>query len=240
MDRSIKAILVILAWLLGVQGVQAALPATNDYRAEQSEAGLILVFEDADITAKMGYAIPDAGWERKLLPLFWPPPKRMETQDPYQTVWARMRFDRKALPSGPIAIYTIDSRERLIIYLNGIDIARNFASENDLALGANKPLLVSVSQQLLRDGVNELVVRSQRTKQSDVGFGKIAIGSALVVESLYQRQHMWRGLLQAGASYTMLVLGFMVLLLWSWRREEPELLFLGVSGIFWFLRNYQF
>jgi signal transduction histidine kinase len=230
MVPSIKKILTLLIWVIGIASAQAVRAETNDYILEQNPSGIILVFKNAEIAPKSGFAMPKHGWKREALPKSWPPPARWETSDPYQTVWARMRFDRKALPPGPIAIYTIDSRERLIFYLNGIDIA----------LGANKPLQVTVSQKLLRDGVNELVVRSQRTKQSDVGFGKIAIGSAQVMEDMYQRQNMWRGLLQAGASYTMLVLGFMVLLLWVWRRDEPELLFLGVSGIFWFLRNYQF
>jgi signal transduction histidine kinase len=240
MVRNIRAILFILSLLLGAQSTQAATPSINDYRIERSEAGSILVFEDAQVVPKRGYAIPETGWARSALPIFWPPPVREATEDPHQTVWARMTFVRTALPEGPIAIYTIDSRERLIIFLNGVDIARNFASDNDLALGANKPLLVSVSQKLLRDGENEIVVRSQRTRQSDVGFGTVAIGSAEVLENMFYRQNMWRGLLQAGASYTMLVLGFMVLILWRWRRQEPELLFLGVSGIFWFMRNYQF
>jgi signal transduction histidine kinase len=240
MVRIIRAMLFILSLLLGAQSAQAATPSTNDYRMARSEAGSILVFEDAQVVPKRGYAIPQTGWERNALPIFWPPPVRKAKNDPHQTVWARMTFTRAALPSGPIAIYTIDSRERLIIFLNGVDIARNFASDDDLALGANKPLLVSVSQQLLRNGENEIIVRSQRTRQSDVGFGTIAIGSAAVLENMYYRQNMWRSLLQAGASYTMLALGFMVLALWRWRREEPELLFLGVSGIFWFLRNYQF
>jgi signal transduction histidine kinase len=240
MARSIRALLLLLLWTFFGPALHAAPSVLSKYSVEQSQSGRIMIFTAADVAHEQGYAIPKSGWRNSALPKLWSPPTKWATQDPHQTAWARIRFDSKDLPDGPIAIYTIDSRERLMIYLNGIDLARNFASDDDLALGANKPMLVSVSQQLLRDGVNELIVRSQRIKQSDVGFGTVAIGSALPLEHMYQRQNMWRGLLLAGASYTTLALGLMVLIFWFRRRQEPELLFLGISGIGWFLRNYQF
>jgi signal transduction histidine kinase len=240
MARSIRALLLLLLWTFFGPALHAAPSVLSKYSVEQSQSGRIMIFTAADVAHEQGYAIPKSGWRNSALPKLWSPPTKWATQDPHQTAWARIRFDSKDLPDGPIAIYTIDSRERLMIYLNGIDLARNFASDDDLALGANKPMLVSVSQQFLRDGVNELIVRSQRIKQSDVGFGTVAIGSALPLEHMYQRQNMWRGLLLAGASYTTLALGLMVLIFWFWRRQEPELLFLGISGIGWFLRNYQF
>lgn len=239
MARIARQFLLLLLLLCSGQGA-LAVPDDAGYKKLSDRYGEILVFTEAEIAASTGFSIPQHGWAKQKIPVAWPPPPRGYSNDPKQTVWARMRFDSASLPGGQIAIYTIDSRERLIIFLNGVDIARNFADENDLALGANHPLQVSVSRSMVRAGTNEIVLRAQRTKRSDVGFGFIAIGSATKISKLYQTQNFWRGLAQAGGSYAMLVLGFLVLFLWFLRRTEPELLFLGLSGIFWFFRNYQF
>ena len=237
---------VILTLLFAVSPLAAAPPAPGDavrlnaFNTKQTADGPIIAFADADVVFAPGYNIPQTGWSRKTGRLFWQMDVSTAIPGKVTTVWGRFRFNRSALGNDPLAIHTQDNRERLSVYLNGVDIYRNFAAPDDAMLGWNRPYLVPVPTNFLKPGLNEIVIRVESETPFNVSLGMPQIGPHAELASRYSWQYFWRISGPRSANLAMLFLSLAVMLMWAGRRMDNELPILALCGLFWTVRNHQF
>jgi signal transduction histidine kinase len=222
-----RVMLILLALL-------AAAPAWG-----QGRAGVITL-TDAELNFSTSWAVPQTGWEARTIPapILTDELKRRENGE--MTVWARMQFNRDDLPPGPIAFYTINTRERFILYLNGEPLYRNFAGRDDQMLGWNRPFLVQIPVTKLRPGENELVMRVDTGVYWHVGIGTVSLGPASALQAEYGHAWFWRipapmiatGIMMASVAYAFL--------LWMLGWRDKRALLWGFIGLFWLVRNLHF
>lgn len=208
------------------------------YTTAPTAAGPVIEFNDGEYVLTMAKDVPSTGWERLKTPNIY---RQVDTHwrtGDLHGLWARFRFDRDALGDGPLALYTVSTRNQFTIYLNGQEIFRNFASESDNKMAWYRPYLAPIPQTALRPGINEIQIRA--FSRDSLAVGRLVVGPHSAVEANYRWQFFWRISATMVASSAMLLLGAFGFLLWLGRRQEVELLFLSISTVIWFLRNYQY
>jgi len=150
---------------------------------------------------------------------------------PVTTVWARMTFDRGQLPAGKLALVTTDNCDRVRIFLNGHEVFRNYADEQEQRLGWYSPYLVPLNEAWLYGGNNEIVVRIDG--RSNLTIGRYRIGTAAAAAHLYGVQKFWHHQAVQFADFTVFVIAVSALLMWLMRRQKIELLILAINGFAW-------
>lgn len=195
-------------------------------------------FHQVEAVFDSGLEIPQSGWKPQSIPHTWPLTDVQKRKQDYKVVWLRMKFDRSALPREPLALFTQDNREQLMIFINGTDIFRNFAEPEERTQAWYRPYLAPVPTHLLRDGENELVVRigTRYILQA----GPLVIGPERELQPRFAWQYFWRDSGVRIANYAMLALGAIAFLVWWFRRSEPEFLALAFASLVWFVNDYQF
>lgn len=234
MKRLCLAFLIVL-----LTPIAAAAQPPSAFTQTQTDFGPVIEFSQGDFVASTGVSpLPRQGWVRAQSPHIY----RMQDTDwrtgDFHTLWGRFRFERSAVGGGPIALYTVSTRNQFVVFLNGTEIFRNFAAVTDQKNSWYRPFIIPIPEQAIKPGRNEILV--QATSQDSVGIGRIVIGPHSPLQSLYEQQYFWRITLPVVANSAMLVLGGFALLLWFNRRQETELLFLGLTTLLWYLRNYQY
>jgi len=230
--RAIRTLLLLLL-IAGPATAGAEAPLNNFAR----EDGGVLRFTDTDYVRSDSMEMPAGGWEHG-------PARRgfafekMGATSTTKTLWLRLRFDRRILPAGPVALYTENNYERIAVLLNGQEIFRNFTEGDDRALGWYRPEIVRLPPSLLGGGTNELLVRIE--SNYDLVSGDYYLGSAAALDARHERMHFWRITGVQAANLAMIVLAAAALWFWILRREETELLLLAILGLMWFARDYNF
>lgn len=232
--RAIKALfLLLLVW----PALALAEPSLNSFVRESSHGATILRFTDADYMRTDSSNLPTGEWERG-------PARRgfafekMGATSTTKTLWLRLRFDRRILPDGPVALYTENNYERIAVLLNGQEIFRNFTEGDDRALGWYRPEIVRLPAPLLSEGTNNLLVKIE--SNYDLVSGDYYIGPAAALDARHERIHFWRITGVQAANLTMVVLAAAALWFWLLRRGDTELLLLAILGLMWFVRDYNF
>lgn len=200
----------------------------------------VLVFQAAELNLTPTTTIPATGWIATTLPAN--ALSRRATPGDYGIVnaWARMTFNGSQFGNRALAIYTENNRERLVIFLNGKEIFRNSPDDNARVLGWNHPYLAPLPSALVNNARNEIIVRVSSRTDLNMSIGQVEIGPHDILAKRYHVQNMLRISGPSAANFTMLFLTAAVLLLWLVRRSEETLLWIAVTGIFWFIRNYHF
>ncbi|MEP6175964.1 MAG: 7TM diverse intracellular signaling domain-containing protein, partial [Parasphingorhabdus sp.] len=214
--------------------------SNNQFDVQTSNAGKIIHFVDADFSFSEISDIPDSNWIRRELPALWLSDEARKVQGGDLSVWARVRFDGTAFDKDSISIFTENNRERVSVSINGVDIFRNYADDRHSMLGWNHPYLIPVSNSLLKPGTNEIVIRAESGRNHSLGIGTIAVGSHNALASHFESQYFFRIDAPKTLNWTMLLLSVFVFIMWLGRRQEMELFWLSLTGIFWFVRNYHF
>ena len=234
LSRAIRALLLLLlAW----PAQALAEPLFNGFARENDNGAVILRFTDADYVRTDSAQIPTGAWERG-------PARRgfgfekMGATSTTKTLWLRLRFDRRLLPAGPVALYTENNYERIAVLLNGQEIFRNFTEGDDRALGWYRPEIIRLPPSLLADGTNNLLVKIE--SNYDLVSGEYYLGSAAVLDARHEKMHFWRMTGVQAANLTMIVLAAAALWFWLLRRGDTELLLLAILGLMWFARDYNF
>jgi signal transduction histidine kinase len=240
--RSFLAVawLVALSHVPAVQAAQEAIfpPSLNGFKTVQECQNQCIEFTDIDIVISNQSMIPVSGWQREATNRIWRPEQFHSKTGDIKAVWGRVRFDRASLGRGPIAIYTQDNREQIMVFLNGVDIFRNFASADDITQSWYRPYLIPIPINALKPGRNEIIFRV--ASDYTVGVGKIVIGPNQKLQARYNWQQIVRITGPMIANYAMIILGGAALLMWVARRSEYELLFLALSAALWMVCNYHF
>lgn len=231
------AVAALLCWLAS-PAMAAADGASNAYTVSSTSSGPVIRFSDFDWVMDTGFAIPAGGWTRGPAERLWSLPELHSQAGDYRAVFARFRFDRAALGQGPLALFTQDNREQVLIYVNGVDLFRNFARADDKVQAWYRPYLVPVPERLLHPGVNEIVMRVGTNY--DLKVGPVMLGPDDALRPIFERQHFWRVAAPSAANYVMLAIGGIALLLWARRRREWELLFVALTAVLWFAVDYHY
>lgn len=237
--NSAKFLVLILAILLA-PSFAAASGALHELTIDPSSEGPVIEFNDGDYVLSDGVSsFPATGWVREESPRIY---RAEETRGwrvgDFHTLWGRFTFDRSALGAGPIALYTVSMRNQFDVIVNGVNIYRNYAKLTDQKLAWYRPYLIPLPPDALKPGRNEISIRA--VSQDSVGVGRIVLGPHSAIQNYFNSNFFWRVTAPAAANITMLVLGVFSFLLWSYRRQEIELLYLAISTVFWFMRNYQY
>jgi signal transduction histidine kinase len=199
-----------------------------------------ITFTKAELAFVDSETIPATGWEYHSIPapILTEDLKRREKGA--MTLWARMEFDRAALTQSSLSFYTINTRERFILYLNGVEVSRTFARKDDTVMGWNRPYRIPLPDSLLKQGTNQIMMRIDSGIRWHVGIGTVMVGPSAEMESLRSYAYFWRiraveianGVALAGSAYA--------LLLWLLGWRDKLLLIVGLSGAIWFMRNLHF
>lgn len=232
--------LTFARWLFACIAIFVSCAAVSANAAAGKHPADVLEFRSGDIVFADQSDIPAVGWARRATPVLWLSDEARAKLDGKLTAWGRFHFDRNQMPSEPLAIYTENNRERLTVYLNGVELFRNYRSATSQTLGWNRPYIIPVPQKLLRDAGNELVLRVGSDRQFSLGFGTVKVGSQEVLGRLYNYQQFWRVTGSAAANYAMLFLTFAAFLMWMARRSETEIFWLVMTGLLWFVRDFHF
>lgn len=230
-STAIRFLFLICAFLC-VAGRAEAAPSRPAPQASTIE------FRQTEAVFDSGLEIPTSGWRAQSIPHTWPLTDAQEQQQAYRAVWLRMRFDRSALPAGALALLTQDNREQVMVFVNGTDVFRNFAQPGERTQAWYRPYLVPIPNHVLREKGNELVVRigTRYVLQA----GPMVIGPERELQNRYAWLFFWRDSGVRMINYAMLGLGAVAFLVWLFRRNEPEFLFLALASGIWFANDYQF
>lgn len=236
---AISALLLVLALLAQPTSARAALPQPlNQFITSHSGENRSIEFTDIDIVISNQTTFPTSGWKRMKTGEIWNPEELNTSTGGYHAVWARVRFDRKNIGQGPMAINTQDNREQILVYVNGTDIFRNYTKPDDIMQSWYRPYHIPIPFDALQPGTNEIIFRVG--SDYTVGVGRIVVGSNVTLRAQYNRQYLARITGVIVANWMMLLLGATALLMWWVRRDEVELLFLALSASLWMARNYHF
>lgn len=195
-------------------------------------------FDTVDIVFSDSYTPPRTGWRRVAAEPFWSLDELPRRPGNVHTVWARVRFDRATLGSEPLALFTQDNREQIMLFFNGEELFRNFSSPDEHVQGWYRPYIVPIPLGHLRPGSNEIMLRVD--SNAHLAVGRIMAGPQADLQRLHARQNLWRIEGVQAANYVMLALSGAAFLLWLGRRREIELFFLALSGVLWFVRDYHY
>lgn len=200
--------------------------------------GVIVEFTDGEYSLADGATPPTDGFEPSSSPKVYQINYEGWNFGDYHSVTGRFSIERDALPEGPLALYTISTRDQFVVLVNGAEVFRNFASVSDKKLSWNRPYFVALAPSVFQDGSNTIELRA--VSQGSVGVGRVLIGQSRAVQSYYSSQLFWRITAPQIVNYSMLLMGVLVFLFWLKRRHEIELLFLALSTFFWFARYFHF
>lgn len=214
--------LAALAGLIGLlAGAATAAGPTNSVLARPAPAGATLAFTDADLADDPSLAPPAAGWRRELA--------GSAGGASHRTVWARMRFDRGALPPGPLAVLTTRNIDRFTVRLNGEEIFSNARTPTEAVNGLYQPVAFALPDRLVRPGINELLVRVDADTTAVAG--RYEVGAAATIQAEYRYLYLWRISAAWAATVGILFITTLAGLFWLMRRREREWLFLTLYGV---------
>jgi signal transduction histidine kinase len=216
----------------------AVQPGLTQAKVVATHRGPILWFTQADYVFADQYAIPTSGWftDRAGLTVArdeLPPPLHGP-----KVLWARMRFDRAAVGREPLAIYTQGNHDRIRIFLNGVEIYRDFASPNDQIDTWYQPILIPIAQGGLHNGVNEIIVSA--VSDYDLGTGRFEIGPNRSLALQANAAYAARIDLPRKVNFAMIMLAYGAFVYWLFGRREIEFLLISLASFLWFISNYRF
>jgi signal transduction histidine kinase len=200
--------------------------------------GDVIEFLDGDYVITAGIDLPLTQWEPGTNPNMNHDNRAGQSPGDYHTMGGRFYVERADIGPGPTAIYVIGMRGNFSVSVNGTEVFRNYAVTSDQMNPWYRPFLIPVSDSILTDGLNEILVHSFSRKS--VGIGRVLIGSNSTLVTHYNTRYFWHMTAPIAASFAMLVVSCLVLAIWFARKDEMELLWLSISGALWFVRNHQY
>jgi hypothetical protein len=234
---SIVRLILLTLWAIALNTVPANAQVEPQSRFSfiDSDLGPVLTFLDADIAVHSSEQPPLAGWQRRPLG-FGVSYEEFGRNASTHVMWVRMRVDRAALAAGPLSVFTADNRDRFTLFVNGEQIYTNFVPGTTNTARWYRPDIVPLPPALLREGSNEFLARIE--SNYDLVSGRFHVGPSRVLDTRMAWQSFWRVQGVQAANIIMILLAGGALVLWFYRRQDIEMLALGLLGIAWLSRNY--
>ncbi|MEP3226372.1 MAG: ATP-binding protein [Parasphingorhabdus sp.] len=239
MPRSVSFMIAMILLTLFQPIYAQILPAEQNFVVQETPSGQIVHFTEADFSFSQNNPTLD-DWERRALPALWLSDEARKLQSSHISVSAKVDFDGETLKDRTIAIFTENNREQVIVSVNDIPIFRNFVDNDHSVMGWNHPYLIPLSDKLLKEGDNFITVEARSSRDHALGIGSIAIGDLEPLNAQFERQYFFRIDAPKTINWIMLLLSLFVFIMWLARRQELELLWLSLTGLVWFVRNYHF
>jgi len=208
------------------------------FKTTQTDEGPILEFTEGDYILSEGLEPTTEPWERKPNPQIYTMSETNWRVGDFHNLMGRFYFDRRDLGASPLALYTVSTRNNFTISINGAEVFRNFANVSDENTPWYRPFLIPLPDDIVKDGQNEILFHV--ISKESVGIGRVLIGPNKVLERHHASKFFWQITAPKAANFAMLLLGGLSFLFWLGRKQEIELLWLSVSTVLWFIRNYQF
>lgn len=233
MFRFALLMLALLAWPGALRAQDA-----SSYQSATTPDGPVIEFTSGEFILADGLQVPETGWRRATNPHIVRIRDTQWQTGEFHIMAGRFRFDRSALGAEPLALYTVSTRNQFSVIVNGREVGRNFARPDDQVLAWYRPYLIPLPAGSLVAGTNTVEIHV--SSQDSVGIGRVMIGPNSAIRDNYNIQFFWQITAPLAANFAMLVMGGLALLFWLGRRQEVELVWLALSTMLWFLRNYQY
>ncbi|MEL7189858.1 MAG: hypothetical protein AAGK17_09940 [Pseudomonadota bacterium] len=198
----------------------------------------MIEFTEGEFTLSDGISFPGEGWIKRPNPNIH---RMLDTGwkfGDYHSLAGRFRFNSEGFGQEPLALYTISTRNNITVRLNGVQVFRNFAEASDQKNTWYQPILIPLPSNLIKSGSNELVIEAY--SQESLAIGRVMVGSHGALQGYYNTKYFWQVTAPSLANFTMVLVGLLAFLFWLGRRQEIELLWLAISTVLWFLRNFQY
>lgn len=158
-------------------------------------------------------------------------------------LWYRVEFD---VPAGPDstdswALYLPYLYDGGRFWLNGQPLTAIAQSTASTHLRWERPRLITIADNQLREGRNELLLRSIRYgPRVGVQLQHIAVGPTVELLPVFDRRMFWVRTMPQYAVVTCLVVGLFVTSIWWHRRDEVLYGLFGLAAILWSVRTLTF
>jgi signal transduction histidine kinase len=154
--------------------------------------------------------------------------------------WYRVDFDVAAtdLNGESWAAYIPYLRDGGRIFLNGRAVEHIAETSETLRVKWERPHLVSLPDDLLREGRNVLMVRTQ--PRLDLGFPRLSVGSAVELRRINEWRSFWVLTLPQITIVCCALVSLFTLLIWAKRPSEQIYGLFGLTVLFWGLRTLTF
>lgn len=155
-------------------------------------------------------------------------------------VWYRIEFDVAAtdLKVESRAAYIPYLRDGGRIFLNGRAIEHIAETSETLRVKWERPHLVSLPDDLLREGGNTLMVRTQ--PRLEVGFPRVSLGSMVELRRVSEWRSFWVLTLPQITIVACVLVSLFTILIWAKRPSEQIYGLFGLTVLFWGLRTLTF
>ena len=158
-------------------------------------------------------------------------------------VWYRAPFEGPPAGTAPAAWavflpYLYDGGE---LWLNGVRVASVTESSDALQVRWERPHLLPLPSNVLREGTNDLAIRAAPTPIRRLRrFPVVSVGPQAVLQTVYDTRMFWvRTTPQITVAVCLLVAGF-VLFIWWRRRSETLYGLFGLAAALWGVRTLTF
>lgn len=214
--------------------------AQTPNRAEITEHpnGTFIEFVEGQYIVSPGVEPATTGWSADSNPNIDFDNKAGMGSGEFRSMVGRFYFDRDVLKDDLIAIHLIGMRGNFSVSMNGTELFRNFGNVTDQKNSWYRPFLIPVTDWALRPEINELLIHSFSRKPA--GIGRVFIGSQTALQAIQGSRYFWHIAAPRSANFAMLAMGLLIVLLWFWRKNETELLWLAASIFLFFIRNHQY
>lgn len=180
---------------------------------------------------------PDAPWQSVELPSVAPHPGAV----PQGPAWFRLDFRRESVSPRPWAVYLPYLYGGGQVWLNGQQVASVPESTPQLRVRWERPHLLPLPDNMLRDGANELMVRAVPAQgEHSLRFPRVDIGPLVALNEANDRREFWVRTTPQLTVLACLIVSAFVLFIW-WRRPREVLYGLfGLATVFWGIRTLTF
>ena len=165
---------------------------------------------------------PDsAAWKSQALPDNWD----VSRPNAWGYAWYRLRFDLRAQPTQPYAMYLPYFKSDGLVFVNGIYVGRTAPSEQPYA---GPPQLFTIPPLLLHAGTNRVHLRLLVRKGWTGAVSAVAVGDERTLRSRYEHDYFLRITGPLITSILSVLLGLLILSLWLQRRQESMYGYFGL------------